>query len=33
VAAAAAALALLFLSVGVPLAVLLGLHQRFPSSP
>ncbi|KAF0925382.1 hypothetical protein E2562_016639 [Oryza meyeriana var. granulata] len=31
VAAATAALALLFLSVGVPLAVLLGLHQRFPS--
>uniref|UniRef100_A0A0D9WHW7 Hexosyltransferase n=1 Tax=Leersia perrieri TaxID=77586 RepID=A0A0D9WHW7_9ORYZ len=31
VAAASAAVALLFLSVGVPLAVLLGLHQRFPS--
>ncbi|KAL5229498.1 hypothetical protein ABZP36_028274 [Zizania latifolia] len=31
VAAASAALALLFFSVGVPLAVLLGLHGRFPS--
>ncbi|KAG8039354.1 hypothetical protein GUJ93_ZPchr0039g14209 [Zizania palustris] len=33
VAAASAAMALLFFSVGVPLAVLLGLHGRFPSSP
>lgn len=31
-AAAGAALALAFFSVVVPLAVLLGLHARFPSS-
>ena len=33
VAATGAALALVFFSVVVPFAVLLGLHTRFPSSP
>lgn len=33
VVATGAALALVFFSVVVPLAVLLGLHKRFPSSP